>query len=310
MPNVASATSKGTLITEVSQLKTIAVSTKLVTPTSPSARQCRGEIRSSVEEFRISLPLISVRATPAISQTKSSETITAGWVTLTIARVNGIWASKGGEATRAVTAVAAIARKRTTVLRIDPPRCPTQQKHQRCIHQKEKSAESDLPKYGCVPDGIGGSEDRGARAGTGVETDRQGAQRRNADRSAECQGDHKDCQSASEHQRPGTIRSAFPRRERQCHHVDRGIGHRRIQLIEESAAFGALGEMRGVRFGIFEKAAAAIVHSGSTNSPSASFKRLRARNSLFLTVPSGNFFIVAISSYESSAKCRNWISSR
>jgi len=86
----------------------------------------------------------------------------------------------------------------------------------------------------------------------------------------------------------------------------RSIHDARGQRGVDLAAFRADGEMSLMRLGIFGVTLAGVGgHSGSTNVSSSFFKRFRARNSLFLTVPSGSFFMVAISSYDSSAKWRS-----
>src|ERR1700674_829447 len=121
--------------------------------------------------------MIRVSATAAINQTKRSETTTAGCVTLTMARVNGMRASNGGAATSAVAAHAASARKTTNALRIDPSRCAAEQKNQRGIDEKKQRTESHLPEHRSVSDRVGGTEDRCTRRGAGPEADGERAQR-------------------------------------------------------------------------------------------------------------------------------------
>src|ERR1700704_215129 len=121
--------------------------------------------------------MIRVSATAAINQTKRSETTTAGCVTLTMARVKGIRASNGGEATRAVATVAASARKIPNTLRIDPSWCAAEQKNQRGIDEKKQRTESNLPEHRSVSDRVSGTEDRRTRRCAGAETDGDRAQR-------------------------------------------------------------------------------------------------------------------------------------
>src|ERR1051326_9461688 len=103
---------------------------------------------------------------------------------------------------------------------------------------------------------------------------------------------------------------AFPRREGELGERERLRVDLQPERVEDGAALIAFAHVLRIRLRIFQVTLTGVVHSGSTNSPSAPLSRFRARKSLFFTVPRGSFFIVAISSYESSAKWRSWMSSR
>src|SRR5438876_10797310 len=92
---------------------------------------------------------MSVTTIAAMSQTKSSERITA--VRCSIARPAareksaGRMSNCGGAAMLAVTIMAATMASSRTGLCIDPPRGAPQQEHERGIHGDEQEPERDLP---------------------------------------------------------------------------------------------------------------------------------------------------------------------
>jgi len=111
--------------------------------------------------------------------------------------------------------------------------------------------------------------------------------------------DRPDDDRSCENKCPRSVRRTFPRRERQTICINRGPRPeaRGLQPVRECATLLAFQQMRGVRLRIFEiPLTRNRIHKGSTYESSASLRRLRARKSLFFTVPSGSFFIDAISS--------------
>ena len=84
-------------------------------------------MRSSIDEWRISRPLISVRTIAATIQTKSTETMTAVRVIIDAASESEKEALNGGAAISAVTAVATIVSARSSALRIDTSRRATEE---------------------------------------------------------------------------------------------------------------------------------------------------------------------------------------
>src|SRR5581483_7629045 len=274
----------------------IAVRTKLVTAIKPRAKQYSGAVRTSIDEERTSRPLASVSATAATIQTNSSETITAVRVISDSAVVNvpgpsGI--SSDGAATDAVTAVAARIALTRKPLRIYPPRSATQQQHENRVEdQKQRGKDERAERAQFLIDHID-DRPRAVGANTGGERLNDRNPRRGAERERDGQHHHR----ATGHQRPGAIAGLLPWRQRKGFDGDRTMDHRRAQDVIDLAAAFADGEVAGVRFRILCVSLAGVVgHSGSTNVSSSVLSRFRARNSLFFTVPSGSFFMVAISS--------------
>src|SRR5262249_54083722 len=131
------------------------------------------------------------------------------------------------------------------------------------------------------------------------------AQRRHPRPEANQQRHGEQQQRATEHQRPRAMRRPLPRCERQRADRDRTLLDREAECFEQRAALLALGEVSRVALRILEVSLTGVLHRGSTNPSSVSLSMLRARKSLFFTVPRGSFFIEAISSYDSSAKWRS-----
>src|SRR5258705_6847956 len=92
---------------------------------------------------------MSVTTTAAMSQTNSSERMTA--VCCSMARPvaseksAGRTSNFGGAAMLAVTIMAATMASRRTGLRIDPPRRATEKQDERGVHGDEEKSERDLP---------------------------------------------------------------------------------------------------------------------------------------------------------------------
>src|SRR3954452_14042242 len=288
----------------------MAVRTKLVTATSPSVKQCSALARTSVDDARTSRPLISVSAIAARIHTAISDTTTAVCCTIdaaccsVIERISIVPLSgSDGAAIMPVTSVAPTivsGTNRRSILRIDPPRRTAKQREEHGIHHDERAEERDLRAHRRRTQRRGRREDERTHRLHRSERALDHAQRRHARDEAEHRGRRERDDESREHQRPRTMRRAFPRRERQLRNVDRL--RRQLRVTEQRAALFALGEMAGIRIRIFEVPQARVgLHTGSRKVSSWSFSRLRARNSLFLTVPRGSFFIEAISSYDNSA---------
>src|SRR5687768_7915615 len=141
-----------------------------------------------------------------------------------------------------------------------------------------------------------------------AERGRKSLSRGNAGDQEERRGGDQDKQDGDDRQRPGAMSGAFPWRHRkplQKRLLLRSSFRRNTEPRFQPPAALAFGEMPAAQLRIFEILLAVSGHTGSRYPSNSSFRRLRARNSLFLTVPRGIFFSSAISSYDSSAKCRN-----
>src|SRR2546423_7455016 len=215
-------------------------------------------------------------------------------------------AARSAETMVAATAVTAT----TTRLRIDPPRRAPQQQHEDGVDDDEEHADGDLPRRRRVAHRGRGEAQDVAHHLQARHLRGEDAERRGAGNDEEDNGQRRHSHRAGGDERPRAMRGAFSRSHREVADRDRPPVDLEPEGIEHGAALRALAQVRPVPLGVLEVTLTGLVHSGSTNSPSASLSRFRARKSLFFTVPRGSFFIEAISSYDSSAKWRSWMSSR